>query len=460
VAQPRISKSALETLRARFSGSLVQSGDPDYNQARRIQNGLSDKRPVLIVRCRNESDIAASIGFAREHGLELAVRGGGHNVAGRATVDDGMMIDLSPMKAISVDAGAERAVAEGGVTWGEFNGETQRHGLATTGGAVSTTGIAGLTLGGGWGYLMGKHGLAADNLSSATVVTADSQIVRASDSENSDLYWALRGGGGNFGVVSSFEYRLHAVGPTIMAGMIAWPFSQAREVLRFYRDVTESAPDELGSFGGLAHAPDGSGVKIAMIVFAYCGSLADGEEVLRPIKRFGSPIFDTIQPMSYSALNSMFDPAYPKGMFYYWKSSFLESLSDEAIQAIVEIFGRCPSKFSGIGVEHWHGAAARVPQDQTSFPHRHPGINFMILSQWQDPAVNRENFDWGQESFAATQRFFAKARYVNYLDQDDAGDLAGPFGANYARLAQIKAKYDPGNLFHLNQNIRPAIEPT
>ena len=285
---------ALEKLRSRFCGSLLQLGDPDFDEVRRVHNGLIDKTPALIAQCRTESDIRAAIACAREYDLEISVRGGGHNPTGRAVVEGGLMIDLSLMKAISVDLSAKRAIAEGGVTWGEFNRETQQHGLATTGGVVSTTGIAGLTLGGGWGYLMSKHGLAADNLASATVVTADGQIIRVSDSENPDLYWALRGGGGNFGVVSSFEYRLHAVGPTIMAGVIAWPFSQARDAMRFYRDLTASAPDALGSFAGVGNAPDGSGVKIFSIVWAHCGALTDGEKLLRSIKQFGSPLFNTI----------------------------------------------------------------------------------------------------------------------------------------------------------------------
>ena len=456
MAQPQIALSALAQLRSKFAGTLLQPGDAEYDNVRALHNGMIDKHPALIARCLNEADIAAGIAFAREHGLEIAVRGGGHNVSGRASVEGGMMIDLSLMKTITVDAANRRAVAQGGVLWGEFNRATQEHGLATTGGVISTTGIAGLTLGGGVGYLSGVYGLAADNLVGATVVTADGKTVRASDSENPDLFWGLRGGGGNFGVVSSLEYRLHPVGPMLMAGAIAWPFSQAREVLRFYRQVTESATDELTCISGVGHAPDGSGVKVAIIGAAYIGAIPDGERALRPIQEFGSPLFDMIQPMSYCDLNGIFDAAYPKGMLNYWKSNFLATVDDNVIDTIVEMVEHCPSIYSGIFVEHWHGAVARVPQDQTAFHHRREGHNLLILSQWQDAAAKEENIAWARKGFARLEPFSAGARYVNYMDHDDAADLAGPFGGNYARLAQIKAKWDPENVFHLNQNIRPA----
>jgi len=456
MAQLQIALSALAKLRGKFAGTVLQPSDPEYDNVRALHNGLIDKHPAVIARCRNDADITASIGFARENRLEIAVRGGGHNVSGRASVEGGMMIDLSLMKAITVEAATRRAVAQGGVTWGELNRATQQHGLATTGGVISTTGIAGLTLGGGYGYLAAKHGLATDNLVAATVVTAEGKVVRASSAENPDLYWGLRGGGGNFGVASSLEYQLHPVGPTIMAGAIAWPLSQAHEVLRFYGEFTASAGDELTCIAGVGHAPDGSGVKVAIMGAAYLGAMTDGESLLRPIKEFGSPLFDTIQPTGYSDLNSVFDIAYPKGMLYYWKSNFLTALDDNVINTMVEMVDRCPSKYSGIFLEHWHGAAVRVPHDHTAFHHRREGYNLLILSHWYDAAATEENIVWARQGFARLEPFFAGARYVNYLDQDDAADLAGPFGGNYARLAQIKAKWDPGNVFHLNQNIQPA----
>lgn len=458
MAQTQIALSALAKLRGNFAGTILQSGDVDYDAVRALHNGLIDKHPAVIARCRNEADIAAGIAFAREHGLEIAVRGGGHNVSGRASVEGGMMIDLSLMKAITVDAANRRAIAQGGVTWGEFNRATQEHGLATTGGVISTTGIAGLTLGGGYGYLAGMHGLATDNVVGATLVTAEGKTVRASDSENPDLYWALRGGGGNFGVVSSLEYRLHPAGPTIMAGAIAWPIAQAHEVLRLFRDFAAAAGDELTFLAGVGHAPDGSGAKVAIVGAAYFGAVADGERILRPIREFGSPLFDMIQPTTYCDLNSIFDVAYPKGMLYYWKSNFLAALDDSVIDIMIGAIESCPSKHSGIFLEHWHGAAARVPHDHTAFHHRHEGHNLLVLSQWYDAQAKAQNIAWARETFSALQPFFASARYVNYLDQDDASDLAGPFGVNYARLAQVKATWDPGNVFHLNQNIQPASE--
>ncbi len=458
MAQPQIAHSAVDTLRGSFAGTVLQAGDADYDNVRALHNGLIDKHPAVIARCRNDADIAAGLAFAREHGLEIAVRGGGHNVSGRASVEGGMMVDLSLMKAITVNAATRRAVAQGGVTWGEFNRATQEHGLATTGGVVSSTGIAGLTLGGGYGYLAGKHGLATDNLVAATVVTAEGKVVRASDSENPDLFWALRGGGGNFGVVSSFEYQLHPVGPTIMAGAIAWPLSQAREVLRFYREFTASAGDELTCLAGVGHAPDGSGVKVAIIGAAYIGAIKDGERMLAPIKEFGSPLFDMIQPTTYCDLNSIFDVGYPKGMLNYWKSNFLTDLDDNVISIMVQMVEDCPSIYSGIFLEHWHGALARVPHDQTAFHHRREGHNLLILSQWQDTSAREQNIAWARQGFARLEPFSTGARYVNYMDHDDAGDLVGPFGANYARLARVKAQWDPGNVFHLNQNVQPASD--
>lgn len=455
MAQPQIALSALATFRSKFAGTVLQPGDPEYDNVRALFNGMVDKHPAVIARPCKDADIVVAIAFAREHRLEIAVRGGGHNVGGRASVEGGMMIDLSLMKAVSVNPAVRRAVAQGGVTWGEFNGATQKHGLATTGGVISTTGIAGLTLGGGFGYLAGKHGLAVDNLVAATVVTADGRVVRASEDENPDLFWALRGGSGNFGVVSSFEYRLHPVGPTIMAGAVAWPFSRAQEVLRFFREFAESTPDEVISMSAVGHAPDGSGVKVVIVGASHCGTIADGERVLRPIKELGSPLFDSIQPTSYCDLNTMFDATYPKGMLYYWKSSFLNVLSDDSIDKMIDAVERCPSKYTGILVEHWHGALARVPQHQTAFPHRREGFNLGLISQWQDPAENEANIAWTREVFTELEPFCAKARYVNYLDQDDGADLSGPYGANYAKLAQIKAKWDPGNVFHINQNIQP-----
>lgn len=446
--------AAFNELAGSFSGRLLQPGDAGYEEARKVHNGLIDKRPLLIAQCRRTADVVGAVNLAREQKLEVAVRGGGHNVAGRATIDDGLMIDLATMKAIEVDPKARTAVAQGGVTWAELNRETQLHGLAVTGGVVSSTGIAGLTLGGGLGWLMGKYGLALDNLLAVELVTAAGEVLRITKDEHPDLFWAVRGGGGNFGVATSFEYRLHPVGPTIEGGLVAHPFDRARDVLRFFRDFTASLPDELTVFGGLIHSPDGA--KLAAMVTGHCGSPAEGEKALQPLKEFGSPLLDTVGPISYSELNGMLDAGYPKGAFNYWKSSFLAELSDEAIDAMIDCFSRCPSPMGQMLLEHFHGAATRVPVNETAFPHRAEGYNLLILSQWMEPADNDRCIAWGRESYARMKPFVGPGRYVNYLGDDESGDpIVAAYGTNYRRLQEIKTKYDPYNFFHMNQNIRP-----
>jgi FAD/FMN-containing dehydrogenase len=443
-------------LAERFFGEILQPGDPDYEAVRRVHNGLVDKRPALIARCRGVADIVDAVAFAREHDLEVSVRGGGHNVAGRAAIDDGLMIDLALMRGIEVAAKARTVRAQAGVTWGEFNRETQLHGLAATGGVVSTTGIAGLTLGGGLGWLMSKHGLAADHLRSARIVTADGQVLTASKEENSDLLWGLRGGGGNFGVAASLKYRLYPVGPTITGGLVAHPFEKARDVLRFYRDFTASLPDEMTVYAALLGAPDGSGAKLAAIAVCHCGPPDEGEAATRPIKKFGSPALDTIGPMPYTQMNSMLDSATPRGALNYWKSSYLAALSDEAILTLIDRFSTCPSPMSQLFLEHIHGAVTRVAVGDTAFPHREEGYNLLVLSQWTERSQNDRCIAWARDSYAALKPFLASDRYVNYLDDDEAGDpVAAAYGPNYPRLQKLKAKYDPGNFFHMNQNIRP-----
>jgi FAD/FMN-containing dehydrogenase len=443
-------------LSATFSGHLLRPADTGYEEARRVHNGLVDKRPALIARCRGVADIVDAVNLTRKLGLEVAVRGGGHNVAGRATIDGGLMIDLSPMKGIYVDPKNRTVRAQGGVTWAELNRETQLHRLAVTGGVVSSTGIAGLTLGGGLGWLMGKHGLALDNLQSVELVTAEGKVVRTSKHEEPDLFWAVRGGGGNFGVATSFEYQLHAIGPMVTAGLIAHPFDRARDVLRLFRDNTASLPDEHTIFGTLTHAPDGSGAKVAAMATCHCGPLESGEEAMRPLKRFGSPVLDAIGPMPYCQLNGMLDAAYPRGAFNYWKSSFLAGLSDDVIETMVACFARCPTAMGQLLLEHVHGAAARIAVGDTAFPHRAEGYNFSILSQWADAADTDACIAWARETYAKMQPFIASGRYVNYLDDDEAGDpVSAAYGANYRRLQELKTKYDPKNFFRMNQNIRP-----
>jgi FAD/FMN-containing dehydrogenase len=437
-----------------FVGELLHADSPGYDAARKVHNGLIDKHPALIARCRGVADVVDAVRFAREHGLELAVRGGGHNVAGHSTTDGGLLLDLSLMNGVQVDAGARIGRAQGGATWGLFNRETQVHGLATTGGVVSTTGLAGLTLGGGLGWLMGRHGLALDNLLSVNLVLADGRALTASDQDNADLFWAVRGGGGNFGVATSFDFRLHPVGPLITGGLIVYPFSAAWDVLRFYRDLTSSLPDDMTLVGGLLHAPDGS--KLVALVLCHCGAPDAAEQAVRPIKQFGGPVVDDIKTMSYCDLNTMLDAGYPRGALNYWKSSFLAAVTDDAIRAAIDCFARCPSPMSKLLLEHLHGAVTRIDPADTAFPHRSEGFNLLFLSEWHDPAQNEACIAWTRESYAAVQPFVGANRYVNYLDGDERTDaIAAAYGPNYQRLQQIKAKYDPTNLFHMNQNIPP-----
>ena len=447
-----------DELRAQVAGHVLTPADGGYDDARRVHNGLIDRRPATIVRCHGTADVQAAVRFARAQGLEIAVRGGGHNVAGNAVCDRGLAIDLSPMRAVHVDPRARRARAQGGATWGDYNRETQLHGLASTGGVVSTTGVGGLTLGGGLGWLMGKHGMAVDGLRGVELVTATGDVVRASADEHPDLYWAVRGGGGNFGVATWLEFEVYPVGPTVTAGLVAHPFAAARDVLRFYRDFTRSLPDELSVFAGLLHAPDGSGTKVAAIMVCHAGGLDAGAAAVAPVKGFGSPVMDVIGPMPYTAVNMMFDAGFPKGALNYWKSNFLATLEDTAIDAMIERFAASPSPMSGLLLEHFHGAATRVGPTDTAFPHRSVGFNFLAVGEWTDPATTAANVAWTRGAYDAMARHFAAGRYVNYLNADEVGEssaVAAAFGPNAARLREVKRKYDPENVFHLNQNIKP-----
>jgi len=450
-----ITADTLSDFAAKFGGIVVAPASPDYDEVRRVHNGFIDKRPTVITRCHSTANVVDALAFARRHGLEVAVRGGGHNVAGRAVVDDGLMIDLSPMKEIQVDPKARTAQAEPGLTWAEFNTATGEHGLATTGGVISTTGIAGLTLGGGLGHLMPRFGMTVDNLRSAEVVLADGRVVTADGDENADLFWAIRGGGGNFGIVTRFEYRLHPV-DMVTAGLVAYPFDQAGEVLRFFRDLTADLPDEVMAYGGVVHAPDGSGAKLAAIVLCDCRPPGTDDTVIARVKGFGSPLVDAIGPMPYPASNQLLDAAYPKGANNYWKSSFLESLSDLAIDEMVARFAEAPSPMDAILLEHFHGAATRIPVDATAYPHRRVGYNLGVFAEWMGPKLTEPCVAWARQTYAAMEPYFADARYVNYLADDEPTEMGSVYGQNLSRLRTLKAKYDPDNVFHLNQNIRPA----
>jgi FAD/FMN-containing dehydrogenase len=450
-----LDEQRFRALEGNFSGELLRSGATGYDEARRIYNGLIDRRPALIARPRGTADVAAAIAFARESDLEISIRGGGHGVAGRAVADDALMIDLSLMKQVILDPDARTAHAGGGVTWGEFNDAAAEHGLATTGGVVSTTGIAGLTLGGGLGWLMAKYGLAADNLFSVELVTADGEVRTASSEQDPDLFWALRGAGANFGVATTLGYRLHPLAQ-VTGGLAAYPFDAARDVLGFYREFTAELPDELTVYCGLIHAPDGSGMPLAAIVACHAGQPSQAEADLKPLLDFGSPAMVQIGPMPYPAINSMLNDAYPTGSLNYWKSSFLRELSDEAIQTAIDLFPSCPSPMTGLLFEHIHGAVTRVGVADTAVQHREPGYNLIMTAVWTDPAQTDANLGWTRRTYAALEPSFAARRYVNYFSEDDlSGAARAAYGPNHERLAQLKAKYDPQNVFHLNVNVEP-----
>ncbi|MFP6741907.1 MAG: FAD-binding oxidoreductase [Alphaproteobacteria bacterium] len=446
----------LEALGPTFSGTLLSPNDDGYEEARQLHNGMIDKRPAVIARCAGVADVVDAVNLGRESSLEIVVRGGGHNVAGRATVDDGLMLDLSLMKGIHVDPGKRTVIAQGGVTWNELNRETQVHGLATPGGTVGTTGVAGLTLGGGIGWLMSRFGLALDNLLSVELVDAEGRVLRASASEHPDLLWALQGGGGNFGVATALEFKLHAVGPEITGGLLAHPFEKAGDVLRFYRDMTQSLSDDLAMLAGVLYHPDGSGAKIVGVGACHTGPAEDGEAAVQPIKALGTPVMDVMGPLPYSQLNSMMDGMFPRGALNYWKSSFISDLSDAAIDTIIERFDVVPSPMSKLFVESFHGAVTRIPATDTAYPHRRKGYNLLIISQWEDPSDSETNIAWARETHDAMAPFLSSERYVNYLGDDEgSGPVADAYGANFERLRKVKADYDPNNLFHMNQNIEP-----
>ena len=444
-------------MRAAFGGDLLEPGDGGYEDARRLHNGMIDKHPALVARCRTTADVIDAVDLGREAGVEIAVRGGGHGVAGRAVTDRGLMIDLSPMKGIHVDPVGRTVRAEPGLTWREFNRAAAVHGLATTGGVVSTTGVAGLTLGGGIGWLMGKYGLTVDNLLSAEVVTARGEVLQASEDEHPDLFWALRGGGGNFGVVTSLELRAHPV-RQVLAGPVLHSLADARSALAFHREFTASVPDELTVGAALIHAPDGSATKVAALMPCHCGDPGAAEADIKALRAFGTPVADLVSQMPYPTVNTLLDEAFPKGALNYWKSGFLDELSDGAIGVLVEAFERVPSTMTGIFLDHIHGAATRVAPEATAFPHRQDAFSVLVLGQWADPSDTDRTIGWVRDAFEELQPHLSDRRYTNFLAADDAGVVAQGYGGNYRRLLEVKRSYDPGNLFHLNHNIDPASE--
>jgi FAD/FMN-containing dehydrogenase len=445
---------ALKDLRERHRGDLITADDSRYDQARLVWNAMIDKRPGIIARPRSADDVIAAVQVARKFDLPIAVRGGGHNVAGRCVCDDGLVIDFTDMKAIHVDPVAKIARAEPGLRWTEFDRETQAVGLATTGGTIGDTGIAGLTLGGGFGWLEGKFGMTVDNVIAADVVLADGRLVRATSDDHADLFWAIRGGGGNFGVVTAFEYRLHAVGPLITGGLVVHPFARAKEALTFVGEFLRTAPEELVAAAVLMTGPDGQ--KACGIAAAHPGDPAEGGRLVAPLKQFGPPVMDVIGPMPYLAMQSLIDAAMPPNVLNYWKAEFLRDLSEDVIDVAVDAFGRVPSPMSSILFFPIRGAASRVAPDATAFPHRR-GYHVGVYSLWRDRAENDPNIAWVRQTWKAMQPFVSGGVYVNELGDDDGVDrVQMAYGPNYDRLQQIKAKYDPQNVFSQNANIAPA----
>jgi FAD/FMN-containing dehydrogenase len=448
-----IGREDLLEFRRVHRGEVITAEDARYDQARRVWNALIDRRPAVVARPRSAADVIACLHFARARHLPVAIRGGAHSIAGRGTCDDGLVIDFCDMKAIRVDPAARTARAEPGLRWHEFDRETQAFGLATTGGTVGDTGIAGLTLGGGFGWLEGRCGMTVDNLLSADVVLADGRLVGASERDNPDLFWALRGGGGNFGVVTSFEYRLHAIGTMILGGMVVHPFADAASVLKFYAGFMRTAPDELVAAAVLMTAPDGN--KACGLLVAWPGDPAEGARIVAPLKQFGTPLIDMIGPLPYTAQQSLIDAAMPPNLLNYWKAEFISDVSDDVIGVTVEAFGRVASPNSSLLFFPIRGAASRVAPDATAFPHR-TGYHLGIYSLWNDPARNEPNIAWVRETWNALQPYVPGGVYVNELGEDEGLDRVQiAYGLNYDRLQRIKAKYDPLNVFCLNANIAP-----
>jgi FAD/FMN-containing dehydrogenase len=445
----------VDRLRREMTGRLILPEDDGYDDSRRLWNGMVDRRPALIAQCSGTPDVVAAVDFGRENDLVVAVRGGGHNVSGNASCDGGIVIDLRAMKGIRVDPGGRTAAAEGGVTWGEYDAATQRHGLASPGGAISTTGVAGLTLGGGFGWLSRSYGLACDNLMSAEVVTADGEVRTASERENPDLLWGLRGGGGNFGVVTRFEFRLHPVGE-LHAGLILHPRREAASFLRMFAEVTAAAPDAMSSMAAFLSTPDGDPVVGVFVV--YHGAAEEAERALSPIRSFGSPLLDDVGPKPYTVVQRAFDEGFPSGLRNYWKSSYLAGLGEDCIRVLVDHADRAPSPLSIVGLEHMlGGAVARVGPEDTAFGSRDADYNLLVLGMADDPGLDDAVKQWAREMWTAVEPYSTGSVYVNYMDADESERVAEAYGErNLARLVELKDRFDPGNLFHLNQNISPS----
>jgi FAD/FMN-containing dehydrogenase len=436
-----------------IKGKVLTAGDTEYDNARKVWNAMIDRKPALIAQCTNADDIVGCVRFARKNHMIVSVKGGGHNVAGNAVCDSGLMIDLSKMKEIKVDVANKTATAEPGVILREFDAATTAHGLATTGGTVSDTGLAGLTLGGGLGWLMGKYGLTVDNLLGAEMVLANGEQVTVNEDNHPDLYWAIRGGGGNFGIVSKFKYQLHSFGPNVMAGMILYPMEQAKAVMKFYREYARTAPDELMAYSGFIVTPDG--LPVTMLLPAWLGDIEEADKHLAPLRAFGTPLADMVAEMPYTSLQSILDAAAPTGIRRYWKSGYFTDLSDELIDIVLKYLATRPSPMSPVLFLHIRGAAARTPTEATAFGNRRDQWDSDIISQWLDAADDDKNITWTRNFWNEIEPL-TNGVYVNHLGGDDDPRIATAFGPNFERLKAIKKKYDPDNFFRMNNNIKPA----
>ena len=458
-----IAGETLDALRAKLRGSLCVPGDEGYDPARTLWNAMVDRRPGLVVRCLGASDVVNALKLAREQKLLVAVRGGGHNIAGMAVCDGGLLIDLSLMKSVRVDPASRTARVEPGATLADFDKEAQAFALATPLGINSTTGVAGLTLGGGFGWTTRKLGLTVDNLLSADVVTADGKLVRAGQDENEDLFWALRGGGGNFGVVTSFEFKLHPLGPEVLSGLIVHPLDQARELLPAYRRIAKEAPDELTAWVVMRKAPplpflptEWHGKEVLVFAVCYSGDMKAGEKAVQPLRALGKPIADVVSPHPFTGWQAAFDPLLTPGARNYWKSHDFTDLSDAAIGVVLDAVSNLPTPECEVFLAHIGGAMARVPADATPFPNRDAHFIMNVHTRWRDKAQDQACVAWARRLFEATAPFASGSVYVNFMPDDEGDRVQKAYGPNYRRLAQIKRRYDPDNLFRMNQNIRPA----
>lgn len=452
-----------DALRASLRGPLLTPDSPGYDAARTIWNATVDRHPGLIARCADAADVASAVRFAVANDILISVRGGGHNIAGSAVTDGGLMIDLSPMRGVRMFSDARTVRVEAGATLADVDGATQAAALAVPLGVNSTTGVAGLTLGGGFGWLSRRFGLTIDNLLGADVVTADGDQVRASDAENPELFWAIRGGGGNFGIVTSFDFRLHPVGPAVLAGLVVHPMDRARDVLRFYREFMRAAPDELVCWFVLRKAPplpflapEWHGREILVLAMLWSGEQAEGERVMKPLRSFGTAIADIVQPMPYTGWQTILDPLLAPGMRNYWKTHDLREVSDGLIDTLLEHARRLPDPQAEILVAMLGGAVGRVAPDATAYAHRDAQFVLNVHGRWADRAKDDECTAWTRGLYEAVSPFATGGAYVNFLTQEEGGRVAAAYGGNYQRLRQLKRRFDPRNVFRTNQNIEPA----